>query len=49
MRRTKRFDIKYAAPFASTSGGISYVGNAYITTPQHLTTQAIAVTINRVF
>jgi len=46
---TKKFDINYAAPFTSTSAGITYVGNAYITTPQHLTTQAIAVTINRVF
>src|SRR5262249_11604400 len=46
---TKKYDINYAAPFTSTSAGITYVGTAYITTPQRITTQAVAVTINRLF
>jgi opacity protein-like surface antigen len=46
---TKKYDINYAAPFTSTSAGLTYVGTAYITTPQRITTQAFAVSINKVF
>jgi hypothetical protein len=46
---TKKYHINYSAPFTSTSAGLTYVGTAYITTLQHLTMQAIAVTINKVF
>jgi len=46
---TKKYDINYSAPFTSTSAGLTYVGTAYITTPQRVTTQAFAVTINKLF
>jgi opacity protein-like surface antigen len=46
---TKKYDINYSAPFTSTSAGLTYVGTAYITTPQRITTQAFAVSINKLF
>jgi opacity protein-like surface antigen len=44
---TRKFDTNYTAPFVSTSAGLTYIGNAYITTSQRLTTQAVAVSINK--
>jgi opacity protein-like surface antigen len=44
---TRRFDTNYEAPFASMSAGLTYVGTAYITTSQRVTTQAVAVSINK--
>jgi hypothetical protein len=45
---TRKYDTNYTAPFVSTSAGLTYVGNAYITTSQRVTTQAVAVSINKV-
>jgi hypothetical protein len=39
----------YAAPFVSSSAGLTYVGTACITTSQRVTSQAFAVSINKVF
>lgn len=44
---TRKYDSNYTAPFVSTSAGLTYVGNAYITTSQRVTTQAVAVSINK--
>jgi hypothetical protein len=44
---SKKFDTNFGAPFVSTAGGLTYVGNAYITTSQRVTTQAFAVSINK--
>jgi hypothetical protein len=46
---TTKFKDKFEAPFTSTSNGLTYVGVAFLTTTQRITTQAFAVSINKAF
>jgi opacity protein-like surface antigen len=46
---SKRYTINYYAPFVNVAAGLTFAGNAYITTFERVTTQAVAVSINKVF
>jgi hypothetical protein len=46
---TGQYKNNYSAPFVSSSASLTYAGTAYITTSQRVTSQAFAISINRVF
>jgi hypothetical protein len=46
---TGRNKTDYSAPFTSTTGNLTYVGTAYITTWHRIISQSFAVSINKVF
>jgi hypothetical protein len=43
------YDIKYVASFLNTSGPHMSSGTAYLIARQQLTTQAVVLTLNRMF
>ena len=44
---TRKFDTNYSAPSTSVSAGLTCIGNVYIATSQRVTTQAVAISINK--
>ena len=46
---TPRYKTDFASPFETTSNGLTYRGMAFISMSERLTTQALAVSINRMF
>jgi hypothetical protein len=45
----EKFKNDYSAPFESSSNGLTYTGTAYITTSRRVSSQALAVSINKAF
>jgi hypothetical protein len=46
---TRQYTDNYSGPFASTAAGYTDSGTLYIGTAQRVTSQAFAVSINKVF
>lgn len=46
---TPRYKTDFVSPFETTSNGLTYRGLAFITVRERLTSQALAVSINRMF
>jgi len=46
---TPRYKTDFISPFETTSNGLTYRGLAFITVRERLTSQAVAVSINKVF